>query len=60
MIRDFMRFYRIWRKHRSVFCAIKYAISLILMHRKIDKEIEGMSSEEILEKLRKEIHDENI
>jgi len=60
MIRDFIRFYRIWRKHRSVFGAIKCAIALILMHRKIDKEIEGMSSEEILEKLKKEVNGEDV
>jgi len=60
MIRDFIRFYRIWRKHRGVFGGIKCAIALILMHRKIDKEIEGMSSEEILEKLRKEVRGEDV
>lgn len=60
MIRDFIRFYRIWRKQCGVFGAVKCAITLILMHRKIDKEIEGMSSEEILEKLRKEIRGEDI
>ena len=60
MIRDFIRFYRIWRKHRGVFGTIKCAIALILMHRKIDKEIEEMSSEEILEQLKKEIRGENV
>lgn len=60
MIRDFIKFYRIWRKYHGIFGAIKCASTLILLHRRIHRDIDKLGLEKYMEKLNKEVRNESI
>lgn len=60
MIRDFIKFYRIWRKYHGVFGAMKCAWTLVFTNRRIDRDINKLGFEKYLEKIKKEVHSEDV